>query len=57
MPTGIISKTLEFCQDQDKEFVISFDRMRVSQGPKGKTDGDVDLRGAEVTPNVHSCAK
>ena len=43
--------------DPNKEFVLSFDGMHVSQGSKGKIDGDVDLWGAEGIPNVHSAAK
>ena len=43
--------------DPNKEFVLPFDGMCVSQGSKGKTDGDVDLWGAEGIPNVHSVAK
>ena len=31
--------------------------MRVLQGSKGKTDGDVDLWGAEGYPTVHTAVK
>ena len=56
--SGVISKSVDMCKtDPNKEFVISFDGMCVSQGSKGKIDGDVDLWGAEGIPNVHSAAK
>ena len=56
--SGVISKSVDMCKtNPNKEFVISFDGMHVSQGSKGKIDGDVDLWGAEGIPNVHSAAK
>ena len=36
---------------------ICFDGMRVPQGSKGKTDGDVDLLGAEGYPTVHNAVQ
>ena len=56
--SGIISKSVNMCKtDPNKEFVLSCDGMHVSQGSKGKIDGDVDLWGAKGIPNVHSAAK
>ena len=56
--SGVISKSVNMCKtDPNKEFVISSHGMHVSQGSKGKIDGDVDLWEAEGIPNVHSAAK
>ena len=55
---GTISKSIEICKSTPlKEFVVCFDGMRVSQGSKGETDGDVDLWGAEGYPIVHTAVK
>ena len=55
---GIISKSIEICKSTpQKEFVVCFDGMRVSQGSKGKTDGDVDLWGAEGFPTLHTAVQ
>ena len=57
-PTGIIEKTLEKCsQQKDREFVVTFDGMHVAQGSKNKSDGDVDLWGAEGNPSIKLSAQ
>ena len=42
---------------EGKQFVISFDGMKVSRGCKGTYDGDVNLWGIEGPPNVTSALK
>ena len=57
-PTGKITKSLEISsEDKEKQYVISFDGMQVSEGSKGKTDGDVDLWGAEGRSTIHTQAE
>ena len=54
---GLIDATLDMFQEKAKEgkqFVISFDGMKVSRGCKGTYNGDVNLWGIEGPPNVRS---
>ena len=49
---------MENCSKQsDREFVVTFDGMRVAEGSKNKSDGDVDLWGAEGNPSIKSVAQ
>ena len=53
----MIDATLDMFQEKAKEgkqFMISFDGMKVSRGCKGTYDGDVNLWGIEGPPNVRS---
>ena len=53
----LIHATLDMFQEKAKEgkqFVISFDGMKVSRGCKGTCDGDVNLWGIEGPPNVRN---
>ena len=54
---GLINATLDMFQEKakdGKQFVLSFDGMKVSRGFKGRYDGDVNLWGIESPPNVRS---
>ena len=42
---------------EEKQFIISFDGMKVFRGCKGKYDGDVNLWGIEGPPSVTSALK
>ena len=58
IPPGTISKSIEICKSTtEKQFVLCFDGMRVSQGSKSTTDGDVNLWSAEGYPTVHNAVK
>ena len=53
----LIHATLDMFQEKAKEgkqFVLSFDGMKVSRGCKGTCDGDVNLWGIEGPPNVRN---
>ena len=54
---GLIDTMLDMFQEKakdGKQFVLSFDGMKVSRGCKGIYDGDVNLWGIESSPNVRS---
>ena len=57
---GLIDATLDMFEEKAKEgkqFVISFDGMKVCRGCKGTYDGDVNLWGIEGPPNITSALK
>ena len=57
---GLIHATLDMFEEKAKEgkqFVISFNGMKVSRGSKGTYDGDVNLWEIEGPPNVTSALK
>ena len=54
---GLIDAMLDMFQEKakdGKQFVLSFDGMKVSRGCKGIYDGDVNVWGIEGPPNVRS---
>ena len=56
----MIDATLDMFEEKAKErkqFVISFDGMKVSRGCKVTYDGDINLWGIEGPPNVTSALK
>ena len=60
MQPGLIDAMLDMFEEKAKEgkqFVISFDGMKVSRGCKGTYDGDVNLWGIGGPPNVTSALK
>ena len=57
---GLIDATLDMFEEKAKEgkqFVISFDGMKVSRGCKGTYDGDINLCRIEGPPNLTSALK
>ena len=57
---GLVQAILDTFEDkahQGKQFVLSFDEMKVSRGCKGVRDGDVDLWGMEGPPTVNEAIK
>ena len=57
---GLIDAMLDMFEEKAKEgkqFVISFDGMKVSRGCKGTHDGDINLWRIEGPPNVTSALK
>ena len=57
---GLIDATLDMFEEkatEGKQFVISFDGMKVSRGCKFTYDGDINLWGIEGPPSVTSALK
>ena len=57
---GLVEAILDISEDkvhQGKQFVLSFNGMKVSRGCKGVGDGDVDLWGMECPPTVNEAIK
>ena len=57
---GLVEAILEIFEDkacQGKQFVLSFNGMKVSRGCKGVRDSDVDLWGMEGPPTVNKVIK
>ena len=57
---GLVEAILDIFEDkacQGKQFVLSFNGMKVSRGCKGSRDGDMDLWGLEGPPTVNKAIK
>ena len=48
---------MKIVQNNHREFVVTFDGMQVAEGSKNKSDGDVDLWGAEGNPSIKGAAQ